>query len=110
MRLASLVTGLGRHLELRKLAHQKAQSQRAREAKAFSVRGASERAKYPDGTTQVREFRLSKGRMDRVEKAKRERETAIRKVCTFRPITVERRNREVLKAVLGEESEDGSTV
>ena len=103
-----VVRGLGRHLELRALAERKTKEAAAREAKAFSVKGLSDRAKYPDGTTQVREFRLSKAKDGRTERARREREEMLRKECTFQPQTVERRNREVLRAVLG--SDDGSSV
>lgn len=37
------------------------------------------------------------------EKVRMEREKKLREQCTFRPDTVERRNREVLRAVLAEE-------
>ncbi|GMH71352.1 hypothetical protein TrLO_g3865 [Triparma laevis f. longispina] len=97
-----VVRGLGRYLELKKLAAQKAAAQDARERKAFNVRGQSNKAKYPDGTTQVKEFRLSKN-PNKKEKVRIEREKKLREQCTFRPDTVERRNREVLRAVLAEE-------
>jgi len=104
---AVVVRGLGRYLELKQLAHQKERDQKERERRAYGVTRASAADKYPDGTTQVRAFRLSEGGGEELKRRlKEEREESLRRQCTFRPETVERRNREVIRALLEEDEEE----
>ena len=66
-----VVRGLGRYLELRNLANAKEREKKERETAAFSVSKRLVASKYPDGTTQIREFRLSKSRGEQSSSAAR---------------------------------------
>ena len=96
-----VVRGLGRYLELKKMAVAKTLDQKDREDKAFSVKTYT-RDKYPDGTTQIKEFRLTQGNTERLERVKREREAQLMRECSFRPDTIERRNRSIIADILDE--------
>ena len=102
---AVVVRGLGRYLELKHLAAQKESEQKEREKRAYGV-AANAYNKYPDGTTQVRAFRLSEGGGDELkQRLKKEREEYIKQQCTFQPDTIEKRNRAIIQALLEEEDE-----
>ena len=104
-----VVRGLGRYLELKNMANKKSALQKKREEDAFKVKRGGTGYRYPDGTTQVKEFRLTQVSGEVREKVKREREEALRRACTFKPDTVERRNRRVIEGLLEEESSGGGT-
>jgi hypothetical protein len=98
-----VVRGLGRYLELRNMANAKKKDEAEREAAAFKVKKASgARMKYPDGTTQIREFRLTQPNGELKEKMKKEREEQLKKLCTFQPDTIEKRNRRLINGLLEE--------
>jgi len=92
---------------LRNLSKAKEREQQEREEKAFRVPARLAGARYPDGTTQVSEFRLSKGKSGVRDRLKKEREDKIKMECTFRPDTVEGRNRKVLEGILNDEFVEG---
>ena len=98
-----VVRGLGRYLELRTMANVKNAQEEERKKQAFMVKKGSRPMKYPDGTTQVREFKLSGGREGLKEQLKREREEELRRACTFQPDTIEKRNRKIIVGLLGED-------
>ena len=98
-----VVRGLGRYLELRNMANQKTRLQKEREDQAFKVRGRKGGAagvKYPDGTTQVHEFRLTQPTGQTKNRMKKEREEALQAACTFQPDTIEKRNRRIITGLL----------
>ena len=101
-----VVRGLGRYLELRNMARQKAEEQAAQEERAFKVRSAPP----PGGGTRPKPFRLSTARdpnrKERLQSEARQREL---EQCTFRPQTNETASRAMIDNFLSDNSISTST-
>lgn len=102
----TVVRGLQRHLDLRIRAKEQAEEQAERERRAFLLDAARRPAQV--GSTKVEAFSLVAGaaanerarrRMKHLEEESRARE---REECTFRPKTLEGRNRELIRRMLND--------
>lgn len=101
-----VVRGLGRYLELKDLAKRLEKEKKHREAKAFLVQGA-EKSTRVKGKTVCQPFNLTVRR----GKENARREALARKIkaeqmkeCTFKPKTTEARNRQLINAILADDS------
>lgn len=101
-----VVRGLGRYLELKDLAKRLEQEKSDRAARAFVVQGAA-KTKRVKGKTICQPFKLTQRR----GKENARREALAKKIkaeqmkeCTFRPKTTEARNRQLINAILADDS------
>jgi hypothetical protein len=101
-----VVRGLGRYLELKDLAKRLETEKKHREAKAFLVQGAHKSTRVK-GKTVCQPFNLTVRR----GKENARREALARKIkaeqmkeCTFKPKTTEARNRQLINAILADDS------